>query len=326
MSDQGEIQSSEAPDVDSRLSALADRLRVPLQEQPPPAEQPEPTESDEGAEQDDQINLTATEAQAQTEAEELEEVEYEGKTHKLPREIKEAVLRHADYTRKTQEVSERRRVIEQREQMLHQNLQLAEQLAPAFGQLSMLDQQLNSIQSQLTTQLRVDDPLRYNTLGTDYTLLMNQRGQLVQNIEAHKGRLTQTQQQLGQHDFQERVKDALPKVQAAIKGWGAETAKQVAEYARNTGFGNEELAHIASSAPAVISLWKADQYDRLQAAKLKAQPKVGNLPPVAKPGSRSGAQSEQSVRGKQLRDDWQKGGAKSADALAAVLKHRLRGK
>lgn len=325
MSDQGEIQSQEVS-VDTRLSALADRLRVPLQETPPEAEQTDDSQSGESEVQDDQTQIEGSEAQAQTEAEELEEVEYEGKTHRIPREIKDAVLRHADYTRKTQEVSERRRVIEQREQMLHQNLQLAEQLAPAYGQLSMLDQQLMQIQGQLSPQLRDTDPLRYSSLGTDYNLLMNQRGQLIQNIEAHKGQLTAAQQQRQQQDFHERVREALPRVQAAVKGWNAETSKQVSEYAKNTGFSNEELAHIASSAPAVISLWKADQYDRLQAAKQKAQPKTANLPPVAKPGSRSAAQSEQSVRGKQLRDEWQKGGAKNADALAAVLKHRLKGR
>lgn len=323
MSDQGEIQSQESASVESRISSLAERLRTPLQDQPEQGEQTS-VESETEA-QDVPEGEEGAEAQAQTEPE-LSEIEYEGKTHKVPPEIKDAVLRHADYTRKTQEISDRRRVIEQREVSLMQNLQLAEQLAPAFGQLSMLDQQLMSIRSQLTPQLEADDPFKYNTLGTKFNLLSGERQNLVQGIEYHKGQLLTAQQQRAAQDFQERAKNALPKVQSAIKNWGPEAQKNVAEYARKAGFSQEELAHIASSDAAVISLWKADQFDRLQAAKQSAQPKTPNLPPVAKPGSRNSAQSEQTTRAKQLHQDWQKGGGKSTDGLAAILRNRLKGK
>lgn len=322
MSDQGEIQSQS---VESRLAGLADRLRTPTEPPKQQAETPTEEASIEEGDVETQTEVTQEpEAQAQTEAE-LAEVEYEGKTHKVDPAIKDAILRHADYTRKTQEVAERRRTVEQREQMLMQTLQLSEQLAPAFGHLSAMDQQIQSIRQQLTPQLRQVDPLAYNTLATDLGLLQQDRNQFAQGIEGEKQKLTQAMEQARKASLHERLQDALPKVQSAIKGFSPQTAKQIAEFAKSQGFSQEELEHISFSAPAVISLWKAAEYDRIQAAKLKAQPKgMGNLPPVAKPGARGALESEQSSRQKETLQAWRKGGGKNADQLASILKNRLK--
>src|SRR5947199_238059 len=46
------------------------------------------------------------------EAPEEAEVEYGGKTYTLPAELKDALLRQADYTRKTQEVAQGRKALD----------------------------------------------------------------------------------------------------------------------------------------------------------------------------------------------------------------------
>lgn len=323
MSDQGEIQS---PSVESRLTAVADRFRSvqehPEQQEQTPTEEASTTEGEEAPQSE---ATEGSEAQAQTDAE-LAEVEYEGKTHKVPGEIKDAILRHADYTRKTQEVAERRRAVEQRESMLMQTLQLSEQLAPAFGQLSQMDQQIQSIRQQLSPQLRQHDPLAYNTLVADLSMLQQDRQQFAQGIEGERQKLVQNMEQARKAAMHERLQDALPKVQSAIKNFGPQTAKQISEFAKSQGFSQEELEHISFSAPAVISLWKANEYDRIQAAKQKAQPKMGNLPPVAKPGARGALETEQSARQKETLQDWKKGGGKNADQLASILRQRMKGK
>lgn len=325
MSDQGEIQS---PAVETRLTALADRFRSPKQEQPAQQEQA-PTEeaSIEEGEVETQAEATETpEAQAQTEAE-LAEIEYEeGKRFKVPQELKDAHLRHSDYTRKTQEVAERRRVVEQREQMLMQTLSLSEQLAPAFGHLSQMDSQIKSIREQLTPFLKANDPLAYNTLVADLTLIQQDRQQFAQGIEGEKQKLMYGMDQARKMAMHDRLQEALPKVQSAIKGFGPQTAKQISEFAKSQGFSSEELEHISFSAPAVISLWKAAEYDRIQAAKQKAQPKMGHLPPVAKPGARGALESEQSSRQKETMQEWKKGGGKNAEQLASILRSRIKGK
>lgn len=46
--------------------------------------------------------------QAEAEAEDAEDIEYEGQTFRVPKVLKDAFLRNADYTQKTQEVAARR--------------------------------------------------------------------------------------------------------------------------------------------------------------------------------------------------------------------------
>ena len=48
---------------------------------------------------------------AETQPEDDEEVEYEGKTYKVPKELKGALMKNADYTQKTQEVAEQRKSV-----------------------------------------------------------------------------------------------------------------------------------------------------------------------------------------------------------------------
>ena len=63
-----------------------------------PTEQPETDQSS-----DDAQDLDTQGADP-----EFEEVEYEGKRYALPKELKDAILRQSDYTRKTQELAQQR--------------------------------------------------------------------------------------------------------------------------------------------------------------------------------------------------------------------------
>lgn len=323
--DQG-VSQSEAS-VESRLTALANRLRTPTE--PPKQEaapEPEPQVQPEAlSEQPATEEAPAQEAPEAQPIEDLAEVDYEGEKLKVPSKIKDALLRQADYTRKTQEIAEKRRVVEDRERTLLQTLQLSEQLAPALGQLQQMDQQIQAIQQALTPQLEEGDPLRFNSLGTKLTMLLNQRQNFAQGLQGYQQQLVQQMTQARQKALNEKLQDALPKVQQAIKGFSPETGKQVAEYAKSSGLSQEEIEFASFSAPLVISLWKAREFDRLQAAKPKVQQAVANLPPVAKPGARSAQSTEQGTRLKEATQEWRKSGGKDADALARVLRQRFKG-
>ena len=58
--------------------------------------------------------------------EDAEEAEYDGKKFTGPKGIKEAILRQADYTRKTQEVAEQRKQVEAQAAQVQQFAQLTE--------------------------------------------------------------------------------------------------------------------------------------------------------------------------------------------------------
>ena len=96
---------SEQPETESL--SIEDRLVAQFE--------PEQPVAGEAEEQQAQAEEAAPESEAQPE---LQEIEFEGKTYQVPPELKDALLRQSDYTKKTTEVSERQRVLEQKELQL----------------------------------------------------------------------------------------------------------------------------------------------------------------------------------------------------------------
>ena len=98
MDDVTNLVAQEAPEVE----ALPEAER---EEQDSPETEPELD--------DDGNPIEGPDGQADAELEPgLAEVEIDGKTYKLPPELKDGFLRQADYTRKTQELAEQRRRME----------------------------------------------------------------------------------------------------------------------------------------------------------------------------------------------------------------------
>jgi hypothetical protein len=69
-----------------------------------------------------------------------------------------------------------------------------------------------------------------------------------------------------------------------IKGWSEGHEKEVVTQGKDLGFTDEELGHMYD-ARIVRALWKANQFDKLQAGKSAALATVQKAPPVVKPGA-----------------------------------------
>lgn len=82
------------------------------------------------------------EAEQATDAEEVE-IEYEGKAYKLPPELKDALLRQSDYTKKTMEVAEVRKTVERRESFIR----AGEVVRDDHARLMLLDNQVRQLES-----------------------------------------------------------------------------------------------------------------------------------------------------------------------------------
>ena len=81
---------------------------------------PDDAETDEVEATEGEPDATDSEADdSQDDADDgMVDAEYDGKTYRLPPALKDAFLRNADYTRKTQEVPEQRRYVEQQHESL----------------------------------------------------------------------------------------------------------------------------------------------------------------------------------------------------------------
>lgn len=280
MSDQAPGESQ--PSVEDRIEAMF----MPSEEKPQEQEkQPAETEQQE-AKPDDQ--------EPSQQEPEVAEVEIDGEKYQVPSKIKDRFIHHADYTRKTQELAEARRVVAAAEQGV--------KLQQAFHQ-SVQDEmaQVKAIESQLAQYQKLD----WQSMDTDQ--LVRTKHQLDQLKDA-KSELEKNLQAKGQ-EFQKRVEEArkqaiesgLKYVQQKVKGFNESAAKEIVNYGLSEGYTQDELSQLVDPR-VIVSLWKAQQWDKLQASKPSITNKASQAAPVIKPSAAQKPVSHKAILQKQINE------------------------
>lgn len=253
--------NSPAPSIEDRISNI---LSPPRQEQQRPPEQPTPQETQEPT--DETVPEEASAPAEPTEAD-WEEVDYEGEKYKLPPKLKDAVLRQQDYTKKTQEVAEQKRLYEtslQNAKLWQLEQQFSNAVAPDMQSVAQLDSVLKQYDSLDWRSMSTDDIVRTRM---DMDRVKEQREEAKKAIELKRA---QFQQQIGSAQ-QELVKKGHETLTKLIPGWNETLAKDVLKYAIDDGYTKAEVDSILDPRN-VKTLWKAMQYDKLQqSAKAKVQ-------------------------------------------------------
>lgn len=240
----------------------------PVRPEPVAAHEPDSTPANaasESADQSPSIEETASPSDDGT-APEYVEVELDGRQYQVPPELKEAFIRQADYTRKTQEIAAQRQLVE------HQMAQFrAAQVNQEFqASIQPQLQELAQIDAQLAQYAKLDwravDP-------NDRTLHMLEMNNL-EKLRAAKAQELNVKQQEHSQKAQETLKklqaDAHGVLKSRIPGWSESTAKETRDWALSNGFTSEEVSSIYDPRHAEV-LWKAAQYDK---ARANAKPAV----------------------------------------------------
>lgn len=272
-----------------------------------------------------------------------EEVEYEGQKYKVPAALKDALLRQADYSRKTQDLAkERQTLAEERSTWESQREESRAALPKEHAQVAVLEHRLADIDRELdpngkglgavdweayraeVQNLPSDDPdrLKYARLRDAYMALRDSRIDLGDKFEAARKDL-QTKEEARLSEQQEKAQASLRQAQqetgrvlaAEVQGWNAEAAAKVIEFAgTHLGIKPEEMAEAIDP-----RLWKALHELRLtrdeNAALKKAQKqqqtaanhdKAQQAKPADKPnGGGAQARDPSSPRGDGLSmDEW----------------------
>ncbi len=197
-------------------------------------------------EADEPINLDEpdedqdTEEELQPEDDDSEEFDWNGKKVRGPKGLKDGVLMHADYTRKTQETSALRKELDERSQRLDQQFQASEEYLDARADLRVVTKELERFKEYDWTQYqqhRLNDPLSADEAWNYAQHLRNQKGQLEASIQQHEGRRTAEAQQ----SVAKRMQETHEHVKANLKGWTPDTDKQVIDFAMSKGITQDEL-------------------------------------------------------------------------------------
>ena len=231
-----------------------------------------------------EVQEDQTEAQTEDDVQDdAEEVEFEGKAYKVPKEIKDALLRQADYTQKTQDLAEQRRTVQAREQSLEQTRVAMLQQFDKAVELREITNRLSQFEKIDWQSLAASDPTQATQLNIAYQ-------QLQREAQKKHGELQQVQvqvQQLSDEARQHKLTEGAKYLKERIPDFNEKLATQIAEAAqKHYGITPAELKAISEDNPEprfVHILHDAMKWRALQAEKPNAMKKVAQAAPVVKP-------------------------------------------
>lgn len=270
----------------------------------------QPEEADYVPQADPEVEGDEPEAEAAPEPD-VVEVEIDGETFALPKKAAEAAMRHADYTRKTQELAEQRRQVEFAQKALETakiEREFHDATATELQQIQMVENHLAQLQNLDIRQLSTDEKL-------DHIVAMQQAERLLSSlkgsVDKKRGEFT-AKQQAALDKLKDEAKEVLSK---QFPGLTDETLGQVDTFAKSLGYTDQDLGLFRVDPRATAVLIKAMKFDQLQS---KATPVAKT--PVIKPGSSN--PMPQQVRDKL---NFRKAMAKATDSQskAKLIEQRL---
>ena len=187
-----------------------------------------------------------------------------------------------DYTKKSQAVAEERKVVEAERHAVQEAKAMRDQYAQ---RLEIIESMLNQPQqAEDLDYLKETDPIGYAVKVAE----MSQKEKQLAQVRAERERISQQQEYDRQQQMRQMVAAESEKLVAAIPEFadpskGEVIRKDIRTYGKQMGFSDEELANVFDSR-AVMTLYKAMQYDKLQSAKPGITKKVSEAPKAIKPG------------------------------------------
>lgn len=197
-------------------------------------------------------------------------------------ELIKGYQRSKDYTKKSQEVAEQRKAIEAERAKLSQ---LAQERQAYAQRLQAIDQILvKQMQGENLESLKETDPIGYAVKVAERT----EKEKQLAVIRAEQQRIAQVQQAEQQQKLQAHLQSEAQKLVDVIPEFGTEKGqdlkRQIREYALNIGYSEQDLANLYDHR-AVLALYKAMKFEKLQQAKPDAMKRVQEAPKVLKAGT-----------------------------------------
>lgn len=175
------------------------------------------------------------------------EVEVDGEVHTLPAALRGGFLRHADYTRKTQELAEHRRALEAERQALSEQASVHAGASNDRLRLAALDHQLEDFEAVDWEAYAAEDAQGAQALWATFQRMGQARDQLAYAVSHHEERAGLQ----AAREAAEAMAETGRRLSEEIDGWSPEVAGKLIEYAQAFGVTMEELREMADP-----RLWK----------------------------------------------------------------------
>ena len=222
-------------------------------------------------------------------------------------ELVKGYQREADYTKKTQSLAEQRKAVEAERQAVEQ----AKQLRDTYAQrLQIIEQAIRSqAQGENLEELKETDPIGYAVKVAEKA----ENEKKLMAIQAERARIAQMQQSEQAQQLQSIVAQEAEKLAKVLPEYtdpqkGEVVRKSIRSYAESVGFTPDELSKVYDSR-AVLTLYKAMQYDKLMQNKGEVNKKVSQAPKMLKPGVNKPQSSLEAEQTKRIRQQFKKTGS-----------------
>lgn len=196
------------------------------------------------------------------------DVEYDGKQYRVPKELKDALLRQADYTTKTQELAAQRQAAEQFQQAAKHVLEVERATLQEAAQLAAVANELQQFNQIDFNQLSQINPAEANRLWIMRSQLQERAAHLNQRISQNQAQALQSQQFM----IAKMMQEGQAVLSREIPDWSESKAQEIRAYAKQIGYSDEVLNNLYD-AKAVVALHKAMLFDQhAKAGKAKGAP------------------------------------------------------
>jgi hypothetical protein len=243
--------------------------------------------------QPDEQELVASESEPEESVEEVQEEEQRfvvkaaGEEREVTlQELIEGYQKGTDYHKKTNQLAEQRKTVEAEKAAIEQ----AKQARDAYSQrLKVMDNFLSQqMQGEDIESLKETDPIAYAVKVAERTQQEKQLSQL----RAEQQRIAREQQAEHEAVMEKRLVEEAKRVAEAIPEYahpekGEKVRSELRSFAKSIGYSDAELAN-ATDSRAVLTLWMASQYQKLQKAKPGVTKKVAEAPKMLRSGNATG--------------------------------------
>lgn len=215
-----------------------------------------------------------------SEDDDTDEVEYKGEKYKIPKALKPAIMKDADYTQKTQELAREREIIARlREDSEAEKQSFQEKSKTNIqerGRLAAIADTLQQYEGLNWSEISDQDPVHAQKLWIHYSQLKESAKELSGKIQKEEWQASQ-ETQLKEA---KRIQEGQALLAEKVPNWSPKLAGELMGYAASIGWSESEIQRI--TAPQVIALHRAFVGDQLLAKRnLKVSDEVK---PVSKVG------------------------------------------
>ena len=203
---------------------------------------------------DDEGDENPDESDSQDDEDEFEEIERGDKKYRIPKALKDDLLRQDDYTRKTQALAEQRRELDAERVKITETVKELDDTAFQLKAIERRESDLTALTPQDWNTIRDIDlkngTNRYDELMREFQLLPKQKDELKKTLDAKTQEALQAKQEL----TAKQMEEGHAVLTRDIPGWGPELGAKLTQFVAKEYGITAEKHGAAFMDPAIIKL------------------------------------------------------------------------